>query len=368
MREITNNGVTLSYPEEIGFAFNPCLLVASGDNLEKMVIEIRGGEKTETVWLEAMKGKCYADVREYVQTFFDSMMFGAVDYGQERLTEMGKRVYFSVTATKEDEANTTVEYTFEVFYIWGALKVGGQEMYNSYRTLTWFRGFPFTVGVYTAGSGSIMFSKDGVADRFVSLPEQGVWNIPIKSTDDANRYYLLSDCTGAFVEVTFDNTYDMTFRYRNVGTKTEKVRINIVDSYDEGYYLRWINRHGFYCYYLFKSGDEVRKVASGGLFTRNNLLAYDMSYGYQGYTGRQQMMSREDTIPVCAPLVDSDTWDMLFDIATSPCVDLFAGYDKEGVAKWLSVTVVSGSYTKAKAVLQDFVCNIIMPDVPIQKL
>lgn len=367
MREVTNNGVTLVYPDEIGFAFNPCLLIASGDKLAKMSIVISSGERKETIWLEAMAGRCYADVREYIQTFFDTMVFSAVDYSREGKTGMGKRVSFTIIGTKEDDANTVVSFSFEVFYIWGALKVGGQETYNSYRSLTWFRGFPFTVGVYAAGGGSIMFSKDGVADRFVNLPEQGVWNIPMKSTDDAKRYYLLSDCTGAFVEVTFDSTFDMTFRYSNVGSKTEKIRINIVDDYDEGYYLRWINRHGFYCYYLFKSGDEARKVASDGLFMRNNLLAYDMSYGYQGYTGRQQQMSREDTIPVCAPLVDSDTWDMLFDIATSPCVDLFAGY-REGVAKWLPVTIASGSYTKAKAVLQDFVCSIVMPDILIQKL
>ena len=78
-------------------------------------------------------------------------------------------------------------------------------------------------------------------------------------------------------------------------------------------------------------------------------------------------MSREDTIPVCAPLVDRETWDMLFDIATSPCVDLFAGY-KDGLVKWLPVTAVTGSYTKTKAVLQDFVCNIVLPEVQIQKL
>ena len=79
-------------------------------------------------------------------------------------------------------------------------------------------------------------------------------------------------------------------------------------------------------------------------------------------------MSREDTIPVCAPLVDSETFDMLFDVATSPCVDLFAGYDEEGTPKWISVTVQDGTYKKSTQVLQDFVCHIVMPDVSIQKL
>lgn len=366
MRREEKDGITLAYPDEIGFAFNPCLLIAEGEKLTRMSIRISEGDSSNTIYLDSIKGKCYADVREYVQSVFDTLAFSDIDYREEQRTELGKRISFYVEVTKEDN-NTMVSFSFDVFYVWGALKIGGQEKYNGSRTLTWFRGFPFTVGVYAAGGGSIMVARDGVAERYINLPDQGVWNIPFKKKDDAKKYYLLSDCTGAFTEVEFDNTFDMTFRYSKVGSKNEKIRINIVDDYDEGYYLRWINRHGFYCYYLFKSGDEARKVTSDGMFMRNNLLSYDMSYGYQGYTGRQQQMSREDTIPLCAPLVDSDTWDMLFDIATSPCVDLFVGYDN-GVAKWLSVSITSGSYTKIKATLQDFVCSIVIPEVPLQRL
>lgn len=367
MRTTAKDGVTLIYPDEIGFAFNPCLLIASGERLAKMAVTVSTENGSETVWLSAMGGKCYADMREYVQAFFDTLAFNEVDYEDERQTGMGKRISYEVIATLVDDANTEVSFVFDTFYIWGALKIGGQEHYNAYRTVTWFRGYPFTVGVYAAGGGSIMFSRDGAPNRFVNLPEQGVWNIPLKDTDDAKRYYILSDCTGAFVEVQFDETFDMTFKYSDVGESVEKVRINIVDGCDDGYYLRWVNRHGFYCYYLFKSGPETLKVESDGLFVRNNLLAYDMSYGYQGYSGRQQQMSREESIPICAPLVDSETWGMLADVTTSPCVDLFAGY-RNGKPQWVSVTSVSASYTKTKAALQDFICSIVMPETPIQRL
>lgn len=366
MRTQTTNGVTLKFPDEIGFAFNACLLIASGVDLSKMSITVSNGLRKEAIFLDSFNGKCYGDVREYVQTFFDTIQFGTVDYRKEDKTGMGMHISFEVVTTLADDAGEAV-FKFNVFYIWGALKIGGQEVYNGFRTLTWFKGFPFTFGVYAAGGGSILLSRDGVPNRFVKLPDQGVWNIPMLPSDDGKHYYLISDCTGTFVEVVFDKTFDMTFRFKGGGNKTEKIRINIVDDYDEGYYLRWIDRHGFYCYYLFKAGDEHRKSTSDNLFMRNNLLAYDMSYGYEGYTGRQQQMSREDTVPVCAPLVDSNTWDMLFDIATSPCVDLFAGY-QEGDPKWVSVTVVAGSYTKSKAALQDFVCNLLMPDVMVQKL
>lgn len=368
MRTTTKSGITLKYPDEVGFAFNPCLFIAEGENIRQMEIHIKGDDGTENMvsYKAFGGGECYADVREYVQTYFDSINFGTLDYTKVAKTKMGISLSFTVDVRLADDDSTTVEFTASVFYIWGAMKEGGQETYNGYRTLTWFRGFPFSFGIYSLG-GSLLFCRDGVPQRFENTDGQGVYNVPLQSTDNCKQYYTVLDCTGAFVEVTFDSTFDMTFRYKGGGTKTEKVRINVVDGIDEGYYLRWIDRHGFYCYYLFKSGEESRKTTKDDAFSRNNLLAYDMSYGYQGYTGRQQQMSREDTVPVCAPNVDSDTYDMLFDLTTSPCVDLFTGY-VDGEPMWIAVTTGAATYKKSTAALQDFVCNVVLPEVPIQKL
>ena len=71
-------------------------------------------------------------------------------------------------------------------------------------------------------------------------------------------------CLGTFTAVTFDRSFDLTFQYRFDGTQTKKLRINIVDAcVDGGVYLRWINRHGFYCYYLFRKGEEQIKNDNG---------------------------------------------------------------------------------------------------------
>ena len=368
MREQTKSGITLSYPDELGFAFNTCLLIAEGRELSKLNVVIRGEDKEEIVFFDSLNGKCYGDIREYVQTFFDTLSFGVIDFNRKEKTKVGMSLSFEVAAILADYKGS-VTFNFETFYIWGALKLGGEEVYNGYRTLTWFRGYPFTFGIYAAESSSLLLAKDGVADSFIELPEQGVWNVPLTILDNARSYYDISACLGTFTEVTFDRTFDLTFQYKFDGTQTKKLRINIIDAcYDGGCYLRWVDRHGFYCYYLFNVGDEQRKTATDNLFVRNNLLTYDEAYGYEGYTGRQQQMKREDVVSLCAPLVDSDTWDMLFDIATSPCVDMFAGYEDGTGARWLSVTVVAGSYTKTRAVLQDFVCSIQLPDVNIQKL
>lgn len=366
MRSETKNGITLKFPDEVGFVFNPCLFIAEGENMAHMQLTMTDEEgNSADVTYQAFRNGCYADVREYVQTFFDTMAFGNVDYQRVVKTSMGKNFTIKVWVVKNDETEASFEVS--VFYIWGALKIGGQETYNGHRVLTWFRGFPFSFGIFSLG-GSLLFCRDGVPDRFENTDGRGVYNVPMLESDDCKSFFTIKDCTGAFVAMTFDSTFDMTFKYSGGGEKTEKLRINVIDGEADGYYLRWIDRHGFYCYYLFKAGEESRKTTAEDKFVRNNLLAYDMSYGYEGYTGRQQQMSREDTIPVCAPLVDSETFDMLFDVATSPCVDLFAGYDEEGTPKWISVTVQAGTYKKSTQVLQDFVCHIVMPDVSIQKL
>ena len=118
---------------------------------------------------------------------------------------------------------------------------------------------------------------------------------------------------------------------------------------------------------MFEGGQEQCKTSADSLYIRNNLLAYDASYGYRGNNGRLQQMNREDSVPVCAPLVDADTWNMLLDLVTSPSVSLFQGW-RDGVPRWMAVSVVAGAYSCSRAPLQDFVCNIVLPETSIQKL
>ena len=367
MRNSTVNGVTCQYPDALGFAFNPCLVVARATSVKRMQITLTDGESSVSETRDGFGSYCYADVREYVQDFFDTNEFGELDYSlAAQKTKLGKSVTMTVVVTKSDDSTAT--FTFSVFYVWEALKAGGQEKYNTFRTMTWFKGYPFTFGVYAAGAAAVLLSRDGVATSVVNMTEQGVWNIRMND-EQAERFFMVSDCSGNLYEATFDTTFDLTFRLYGGGVFTQKLKINVVNEISEGIYLRWIDRHGFYCYYLFKQGNESRKVQSDGEFLRNNLLAYDMTYGFVGGNGRQQMKSREDTIPVCAPLVDEETFESLFDLTTSPVVDRYMGDDENGQPRWLAVNIQAGTYVKdEKAKLQDFVCNVVMPDMQVQKL
>lgn len=361
--------VTMKYPDAVAFAFNPFLFIFEEDNLASASVTIRNEEVQDaevTVTRDAYHGKVYIDAREVVQSLFDIESLAEIDYEQASRSAVGRRLSFShaIKLTNGEEYQfEPLNHEYDIFCIWGALKIGGQEVYNAHRTLTWYKNFPFTFGMYSNGGGSILISKDGVADRFINLGEQGVWNIPMLATDNARNFFLVMDCTGQFVEMTFDRTFDMTFRYSGGGVKTEKIRINVDDS-EEGVYLRWVDRFGFFNYHLFKRGNEKRKTTAGE-YMQNNLAAYDMSYGYQGTFGRRQKFERKDELAICAPLVDSDMWDILFDITTSPIVDVFAGYEG-GVPRWMSVTINGGTFTKTGASLQDFELSINLPEVVIQ--
>lgn len=141
-----------------------------------------------------------------------------------------------------------------------------------------------------------------------------------------------------------------------------------VDDSDNGTYLRWIDKHGFYCYWLFKSGDESRQIANDGEFIRNNMTDYSYVNGYHGGTGRKQRKTENNTLPVCAPLVDSTTYDFLFQLASSPVVDMYAGKDEEGIHRWCAVNIAVATFVKSQKSLQDFVATIILPETRIQSL
>ena len=155
--------------------------------------------------------------------------------------------------------------------------------------------------------------------------------------------------------------------FRSTGGKQSLLLRIDRDDTESGIYLRWIDRHGFIRYWLFAAVEETREIASDLSFIRNNLDDY--LYGYYGDNGRRQGYDRTDSIKLCAPLVDRDTFDMLQDLASSPVVDMYLGGDwTQEEDQWMSVTIKAGSYTKSKACLQDFVCEMIINNINVQRL
>ena len=362
MRQTTINGITIKYADAVGFAFLPCIIKASGSGVASIETTISRETKAHTYSVEAFADNCIMDYREYVQALFDGISFGNLDYSREsQKSNLGATFNITVKVKNSEGSNIAI-FSYTTFYVWGAMRAG--ETWNGRKKLTWFTHFPFSFGIYMSEADDLLVYADGrITSKLIELAGQGIYEITSKVLKAGAKSYSIKDYGGKIQQATVDTTFDFTFYLKTSSMYTELAAIK-ADNTEKGIYLRWVDRHGFYRYWLFTQGDESTAISSDTSFLRNNLGEYDDTiFGYLGANGRRQGYSREDTIPLCAPLVDSETFDFLQDLTSSPVVDMYLGSNK-----WQSVTIKAGTYTKTTAELQDFVCNLVINNTQIQQL
>lgn len=360
MRTLTSNNTTFEVPSAVAMAFNPFIIhCSSTGTIASLECAISGGA---TITFDAYDNECICDLREWLQVLFDGISFD-VNYSQ--LVKSGTCKTIGITLTARDADGQSVgAVMFNTDVIWGALDIG--ETFDGIREVTWWSHYPFSVGVYTPTPSSLYVSVNGAPNYALTANSAGIYNVPITNSYGGSRMGA-GTLDGLVLDGTFDSTFDLTFR-GSAGTTDEQVRIKVASNYyDEGYYLRWVDRRGFACYHLLKSVQKSIKVTAGE-FQRNNLYNYNERYGYLNGAGRRLNYTRQETIPVCAPLVSQKQWDTLSDLLTSPVVDLFMGYDENDLPQWSSVVIETGTYTKTDEDLQDFICNIVKPDLTMQTL
>ena len=361
MRQTTKNGITIKYADAVGFAFLPCIIKASGSGVASIETTISRDTRAHTYSVEAFADNCIMDYREYVQALFDGISFGNLDYTKEILQSKLGAVFNISVKVKNSKGSDIATFSYTTFYVWGAMRAG--ETWNGHKRLTWFTHFPFSFGLYLNAASQILVGYEEVPNKFVKPGIAGIVDINASVLPSKARYWNIYDFDGKIEQGTFTDVFDLTFAMAVSGKQSLLARIERNDT-EKGIYLRWIDRHGFYRYWLFTQGDESRAISSDTSFIRNNLGEYDDTiFGYLGANGRRQGYSREDTIPLCAPLVDSETFDFLQDVASSPVVDMYLGDNN-----WQSVTIKAGTYTKTTAELQDFVCNLVINNTQIQQL
>ena len=365
MRQTEKNNITIQYPDAVGFAFLPCIIKASGSGVASIEATISRETKTYTYSVEAFADNCIMDYREYVQALFDGISFGNIDYSRESQKSNLGAVFNVSVKVKNSEGSDLATFSYTTFYVWGAMRAG--ETWNGYKRLTWFTHYPFSFGIYLSKLNTkLLIGYEGAPNKLLEIPTYGMMDFNADTLPSGAKYWNIYDYDGEIQQGMFDNTFDLTFRLTTGGKQSLLLRIDRDDA-ESGIYLRWIDRHGFIRYWLFAAGEETREIASDLSFIRNNLADY--LYGYYGDNGRRQGYERTDSIKLCAPLVDSDTFDMLQDLASSPVVDMYLGGDwKQEEDMWMSVTIKAGSYTKSTACLQDFVCEMIINNINVQRL
>lgn len=368
MRQTTKNNITIQYPDAVGFAFLPCIIKASGSNLSWIEVIIRYNNIERSYNVETLNESCITDFKTYVQALFDGRINAAYDWTiNADSSVLNILVRIEVNAYNDrDEQLASIDFTTNM--VWGAPKYG--ETWNGYKRLTWFTHYPFSFGVYLSKLNTkLLIGYEGAPSKLLEIPTYGMMDFNADTLPSGAKYWNIYDYDGEIQQGTFDNTFDLTFRLTTGGKQSLLLRIDRDDA-ESGIYLRWIDRHGFIRYWLFAAGEETREISSDTSFVRNNLGGYDDTiFGYLGANGRRQGYERTDSIKLSAPLVDSDTFDMLQDLASSPVVDMYLGGDwKQEEDMWMSVTIKAGSYTKSTACLQDFVCEMIINNINVQRL
>lgn len=364
MRTSKIGNTTIEYPDEISFCFNPVIINILGQTWKYVTITVRDVLTSEShIEKRAMfKTACFFDISFYMRSFFDVSDFN-VDYNitEAQNAHVGRMFNIELDMYNADNSLGN-SFQFSTFVIWGAMAIG--ERYNGDNALIFFKNYPFTVGIYTPTSVNVNVISDGSLLKSIALPNRNVWNINLKGINTSNKIEIELPSNGQSPSV-FDHTFDFTFRgLSNVGSRITC----IIDDSKSGIYLRWINRHGFYCYWLFKIGEESRQTTNDGEFFRNNMQDYSYKNGYHGGSGRKQRKTSNESLSICAPLVDSSTFDFLYQLAKSPIVDLYMGKDSSGVHRWESVNISVGSYNKTNESLQDFMAVVLLPEIKVQSL
>lgn len=339
MRTEVFNGHTITYPDEICFAFNPQIVTV--DRVANDVSFRVGTYYSPVDKRSPIDGKVSIDISEYIKAWMGVSSTVIPDH-----YSLGLSIIID-----DQTFNTTLKP------IWGAMNIG--EVFNPSRTVTMFRKFPFTITTFVANVASadnVFYRYDDKGYKPVSV-SNGLRHLGFNEEfKEAKDFGMIKILNTPEAPSTFQYTFDRTFKPLPDDAVFIKVLFN---DCDKGIYLRWLDRHGFLQYWLFQEGDLTGQSSNEG--EQLNVDYSDIKYAYNGMN-RYQGKIYQATRKACATFVDRRIFKMLSTIHSSPIVDMYIDEN------WVPVNIVAGSFTDNGANLQDFEIQITMPKTIIQML
>lgn len=333
MRTTEFNGHTITYPDEICFAFNPQIITV--DRLTKSVV-IRVESYSDK--REPINGKVSIDISEYIRSMLSFESTSILDAKHD--------IHIEIDVDEKT-------YYIYLYAIWGAMNIG--ELFNPSRTVTMFRKFPSHITFFSHGEINVRY--DGENYTSMKVERDYLFHKDLSEEfKEAKEYGMIKILNTPEAPSTFQYTFGRTFKPLPDDAVFIKVLFN---DCDKGIYLRWIDRHGFLQYWLFQEGDFTGKSSNEGekLYVEYRDERYDY-YGVSRYQGK----TYQTTIKACATLVDKDTFKMLSTLHSSPIVDMYVD------GSWIPVNIVAGSFIDSGADLQDFEIQITMPETITQMI
>jgi hypothetical protein len=340
----------------LAFAFNPITVEINGEGANEYARITATGI---TLYREPRNGKITFSLQAIAQSLFDAKQLYNIQIAPQPDNTLIKDL--EIEFNGEDNSGEYISEKRTIPIIWGAMQPG--ETWTQTKTITWFKNFPFTVPLYldTAKTVMIRHDKKNYYTKYMEL-EPGKYNLPVDV--DANEKVVFRIDEGDEGGI-FDYTFDYTFRA--IPKSTILITL-LVNECTEGTYLRWINKFGEYCYYLFSQGATSNEVKNASVDLEEYSTTVDYAGGYHPGTNHPQAKEIQQTAKLFAPLVDKSTRTFLQSLPESPVVHLFKGYDDENREQWIAVNIAPATFNHDTAPLQDFECTLILPKTFTQSL
>lgn len=361
MRTHTQENVTINYPDEHCYIFNPVNIEVGGLNSgTRAVIKVEDIEVVAT----AFKGVAVFNISEILQSLFNTKELSIID--------LGKEVSPSKTAKIVSVAVPEFNLSFSTLAVWGALQtdlgitIGGDynndfngDFYNAIlkghdQTVVWHYGLPFSVSVPMMQGDKLRLSVDGVdyGEIFTAANSMIANVFPNEILN--NRGLGIAS--------------KLVLSLANDSVVKRKHEIEINRQNCNLLHLRWIDKKGYYCYWAFDKATDSYESEKYGVYVPTFTRQIDYIDGFNGGDGRQQGKTAKRSIGLVAPLVAQSTWNYLLAIAQSPIVDLFTDNDYLGEPRFIKVDVAAGKMENPAKELSDFNISIILPEINNQKL
>lgn len=352
-------GGRIEFPSEVAYCNMPMLVrVTQAEEYVGAAVTIVVNDEEYSDTRELRDGACVFDIARYAQMAFagKSLEYDLGEYDDKAQTaptaqEVQLFVRMTTMSGASEEAVNSV-----ICVVNGRLAIGQSS--GGTRRRRWFINLPQSFDFLSTADTDIYLDSD---DEVLEISKNETYN------NYGQVYVNLSPSSdipepSRKAHLRAENAPLVQGSAVGVGTIDYEL---IVDRCTSGVYLRWLDRLGQWCYYLFRvtaqtyNTSVVQEWHDG--IVRDERVAEGGVYLSSGQ--HHQQMSESETLSLGAKLVDAETFDYLLSLTSASLVDVMVNKERyldgaDEVAEWERVQVVGGSYARTAAPLQDFLVTI----------
>ena len=344
------------------FGFNPCFLTFSGvTSVDTIYLDFSdcsengGGEFLGRMKVHLLNGYAHVDISAYLRAGFG---------GRAKGTDIF-RTSSRVAVQIGDRINLEEELEYTVVY--GAMLPG--EVFNATRSVRLWSAYPQVVSYFLPqpSEATLYIQRDEKMPELALLMQ---WQEAMIDNYDNSAGTAPMQKSGQIIispksestMTSFAMQFDGSFTGID-GNTIINITVDDRPQCDDHIFLRWLDKWGFWQYWLFKIGSvEVTDAVVGSALT----FLTGTTYPY--YATRNIGKSLVKQVSACATNLTEEEWQMLSTIKGSVNVCAFDTASQS----WVPVNVAAGASAwkmgNQSSHRQDFPLKVVFPTIQTQRL